>query len=312
MRTVLKPLSALVLLGGLIWIAVTSPSTFTLLRGDEAMAPIHATRQLDRGKTLFAIGGCASCHMSPDQEDRTILGGGLALKTAFGTFHAPNISSDPVTGLGMWTEQNFIRAMREGVSPDGRHYYPAFPYPSYRNMTPDDLADLFAYLKTLPAVTHRAPDHDLPFPFNIRRGLGLWKLAFLDAKAIKIEGDTLESGHYLVEGPGHCGECHTPRNLMGAVRKEMKFSGAPDAEARGWVPNITPHTEGLAAWSEDEIAELLKTGFTPEFDAIGGSMVDVVKNTSQLNDKQRLAIARYLKSLPPQKGLEKPVKVQAP
>lgn len=299
------------LLGLASFYFLTSPSAFSLWRGDGELVPTHSTRDIARGKILFAIGGCASCHMTPEQADRTQLGGGFALKTQFGTFYPPNISSDLKAGIGAWSETDFIRAMREGVSPEGRHYYPAFPYTSYRHMTPDDLADLFSYLKSLAAVSNRAPEHELAFPFSFRRGLGLWKLAFLDGKIIQPIGSSIEDGRYLVEGPGHCAECHSPRNILGAIRQEMKFSGAPDAEGRGWVSNITPHENGIGAWSVDEIAELLKTGFTPEFDAVGGSMGDVIKNTSQLADAQRLAMANYLKTLPAIKGLDKPAKPQA-
>lgn len=302
----------LLLLGIAGFFALTSPMAFTLLRGDGEFTPTQTARDLARGKTLFAIGGCASCHMTPDQAERTQLGGGLALKTQFGTFYPPNISSDLKAGIGSWSENDFIHAMREGISPDGRHYYPAFPYTSYRRMTPDDLADLFAYLKTLSPVATQAPAHQLPVLFSLRRTLGIWKLAFLNGSVIKTNGPSLEDGHYLVEGPGHCVECHSPRNLLGAIRTELKFSGAPDAEGRGWVSNITPHERGIGVWSEDEIAEMLKTGFTPEFDAVGGSMVDVVKNTAQLSDTQRKAMASYLKSLPPLAGIEKPASPSQP
>ena len=312
MTRIIRNLVILLLFGGAGFAALTSPAVYEALRGDGQLTASSSTRDLERGKTLFTVGGCASCHMTPDQPDRTRLGGGLVLKTQFGNFNPPNISSDAKDGIGAWSEHDFIRAMREGISPDGRHYYPAFPYTSYRHMNPDDLADLFAYLKTLPGVEGRAPQHDLPFPFNIRRALGVWKLAFLNGSVVPSKGSPLEQGRYLVEGPGHCAECHSPRNLLGAIRDELRYSGAPDAEGRGWVSNITPHERGIGAWSQDEIVELLKTGFTPEFDAVGGSMVDVVKNTSQLTDDDRKAMAEYLKSLPPRAGLDKPAKAATP
>src|SRR6266480_7831191 len=131
------------------------------------------------GLTTFNAGGCSSCHAVPNQPDRTRLGGGLALRSPFGTFYAPNISPDPTDGIGRWTEANFVTALKEGTSPGGEHLYPAFPYTSYRQVAVDDLRDLFAYLKTLPAVAGRTPDHQLPFPFGFRRGLGIWKLLFL-------------------------------------------------------------------------------------------------------------------------------------
>lgn len=304
----IRILVILLLLGSAAFFVLSSPAAYEFLKGDGQLSATSSTRNIDRGKTLFAVGGCASCHMSPAQPDRTHLGGGLVLRTQFGNFNPPNISPNINDGIGAWSEDDFIRAMREGISPDGRHYYPAFPYTSYRHMNPDDLADLFAYLKTLTSIQGRAPQHDLSFPFNIRRALGLWKLLYLNGTVVPSAATPLEHGRYLVEGPGHCAECHSPRSLLGAQRNDLRFSGAPDAEGRGWVSNITPHERGIGTWSRDEIAELLKTGFTPDFDAVGGSMVDVVKNTSQLADEDRLAMAEYLKSLPPLAGLERPEK----
>src|SRR6185437_11621321 len=140
------------------------------------------TPNLANGKEMFYAGGCASCHAVPKQPDKTKLGGGLALGSPFGTFYVPNISSDPTDGIGGWSEAQFVTAMNKGASPSGEHLFPAFPYPSYQHMTFDDVRDLFAFLKTLPAVKGRVRDHDVRFPFNIRRTLGLWKLLFLDGK----------------------------------------------------------------------------------------------------------------------------------
>jgi mono/diheme cytochrome c family protein len=230
-----------------------------------------------------------------------MLGGGLELATSFGRFYPPNISSDKDYGLGEWSEDDFIRALREGVSPRGEHYYPAFPYTSYRHMNADDIADLFAYLKTLPPVQGQQSQHDLQFPYNLRPFLGLWKLAFFTGNVIMPDAthDAIwNRGRYLVEGPGHCAECHSPRAFTGAIIDTMRFSGGMDAEGKGWVPNITTDASGIGSWSREEIAELLKTGFTPDYDSVGGSMTEVVKNTSQLSDDDRLAMATYLKSLP--------------
>jgi mono/diheme cytochrome c family protein len=288
---------AIAVLGG--WL-LTEPAAFALIRGETpAVAPAQAN--LDNGRLLFAVGGCASCHMVPGQDDRTRLGGGVVLKTGFGTFHPPNISPDPKDGIGGWTLADFVRAMRDGVSPQGHHYYPAFPYTSYRNMSDTDLADLFAYLKTLPAVQGRQPAHELSFPYSVRRGIGLWKLAFLHGGPMAPDpgkGEDWNRGRYLVEGPGHCAECHSPRDAAGAIVADKRFGGGPDAEGKGWVPNITSDSTGIASWSEKDISELLKTGFTPDFDSVGGSMTDVVRNTSQLSDADRHAMAVYIKSLP--------------
>lgn len=200
--------------------------------------------------------------------------------------------------------------MREGVSPDGRHYYPAFPYTSYQHMTANDLADMLAFIKTLPAAPGRVRDHDLPFPYTLRRGLGLWKLAFLSGGPILPEPDRSAAwnrGRYLVEGPAHCAECHSRRGFAGNVIADTRFGGGPNPEGKGVVPNITPDPTGIASWSVADIAEVLKSGFTPDYDAVGGSMAPVVKNIANLTDADRAAMAEYLKSLPPVKG-ERPKK----
>lgn len=252
------------------------------------------------GERVFWAGGCTSCHAAPGAEGdaRLALAGGLQLKTDFGTFVAPNISPHPTDGIGAWDIGDFANAMQRGVSPDGRHYYPAFPYTSYARMMPNDVADLFAFLKTLPAVEGKAEPTRLGFPFNIRRGIGLWKLVNLGpAPVLSFEGASAEVllGQYLVEGPGHCGECHTPRDVSGGLKTGEWLAGAAAAEGEGIVPNITP--EGLS-WSASEIAYYLESGFTPDFDTVGGSMVEVQKNMAMLPAEDRAAIAAYLKAIP--------------
>jgi mono/diheme cytochrome c family protein len=267
------------------------------------------TPDLVNGKELYFAGGCASCHAVPKQPDKTRLGGGLALNSPFGTFYVPNISPDPKDGIGAWTDAQFVTAMTKGTSPTGEHLYPAFPYTSYQHMRFDDLRDLFAYLKTLPPVSEKVRDHDLPFPFNIRRTLGLWKLLFLDGKP--FEPDPSKSaqwnrGAYLVNGPGHCAECHSPRDALGGVIKSLHFTGGPSPDGQGGVPNITQFK--LKTWSEQNIADTLKDGMTPDADRVGGNMVEVVRNTSQLTEADRRAIAAYIKSLPAVEGRKPPPK----
>jgi mono/diheme cytochrome c family protein len=267
------------------------------------------TPNAENGKTMFFAGGCNSCHATPNQEDRTRLGGGMALKSPFGTFYAPNISSDRNDGIGGWTDAQFVTAMTKGTSPDGRHYYPAFPYGSYQRMSVGDLRDLLAHLKTLPAVQGTARDHDLPFPFNIRRTVGGWKLLFLDGKPFQPDPSkpaAWNRGAYLANGPSHCAECHSPRNVLGGIIASQRFAGGPNPEGEGWVPNITQ--KGLGDWSEADIATLLKTGDLPDGDSVGGQMGAVVRNTSQLSDDDRAAIATYVKSLPPVDGPPRPPK----
>jgi len=261
------------------------------------------------GETIFNIGGCASCHAVPNQPDRTRLGGGLALASPFGTFYAPNISPDPNDGIGKWSETDFVRAVMKGISPEGTHYFPAFPYTSYAHAKSDDVRDLFAYLKTLPAVVGKVRDHDLPFPFNIRRNVGIWKLLFFDDRLFVPDQSRPPSwnrGAYLVNSFGHCAECHSPRNLLGGIIASQRFAGGPDPEGKGWVPNIT--RKGTSDWSQKDISYFLETGQTPDGDSAGGSMVPVIKNISQLSANDRDAIAEYIKSLPPVEGPPKPPK----
>ncbi|MDX8531182.1 cytochrome c [Mesorhizobium sp. VK25A] len=258
-----------------------------------------------KGKRIFYAGGCTSCHAKPGAQGdaRLELVGGLELKTPFGTFVPPNISQDQKDGIGAWSEEDFANAMLKGVSPSGEHFYPAFPYASYARMKPADIADLYAFMKTLPAVAGKAPDHKLSFPFTIRRGIGLWKRLYLSPEPVIALPDgapgKVLAGRYLVEGPGHCGECHTPRDFAGGVNKGEWLAGAVAAEGSGIVPNITPDGKSIKSWSEADIANYLETGFTPEFDSVGGAMVEVQRNTAQLTADDRAAIAAYLKAVPP-------------
>ncbi|HRO10797.1 cytochrome c [Amaricoccus sp.] len=295
------------LLGWLI-IALLGGGVFWLLTLPRGLAPADLAAlpagDAARGEAVFWIGGCASCHAAAKAkgEERLKLGGGQVLKTDFGDFVVPNISNDPADGIGAWTTADLANAMLRGVSPDGRHYYPAFPYASYIRMQPADVADLRAFLATLPAVAGRAPDHDLRFPFGFRRGLGLWKLAFLsDAPAVDLgeQGPAVSRGQYLVEGPGHCGECHTPRNFGGALDTSLWLAGAPAAEGEGRIPNITGGAGGIGDWSAADIVYFFETGFLPDFDSVGGSMVAVQENLAMIAGEDRQAIAAYLKAVPP-------------
>jgi mono/diheme cytochrome c family protein len=302
----LRKLAILVVLLAAIGFAVFWFVTIPATVAASALGP-H-TPNLENGKTMFYAGGCASCHATPNQEDKTRLGGGLGLKSPFGTFYAPNISSDPKDGIGTWSEANFVTAMWKGTSPDGSHYYPVFPYASYQRMRMEDVRDLFAYLKTLPAVQGRVRDHDLPIHFKIRRTLGGWKFLFLDGQPFKpdsTQSAQWNRGAYLVNAPGHCAECHSPRNLLGGTVASQRFAGGPDPEGGdGWVPNITQ--KGIGDYSERDIERILETGDMPNGDSVGGAMTAVVRNTSQLTSADRAAIATYVKSLPPVEGPKKP------
>jgi len=283
------------------WI-LTTPSPLS----EQRVAAMPAGDSV-RGEQVFWASGCASCHAAEDAQGdaKRVLVGGHRFKTDFGTFIAPNISSDSTHGIGAWTLGQFANALVRGISPDGSHYYPAFPYASYIRMKDGDIADLYAYMKTLPASTVPSKPHELGFPFNIRRGLGLWKLVNLRedwviAKTPSGVSDvaTFERGRYLVESLAHCGECHTPRDISGGLKRAQWMGGAKSPDGKGSIPNISPHKTGIGGWSHQDIAYSLESGFTPEFDSFGSSMVDVQLNMAKLPASDREAIALYLKSLP--------------
>src|ERR1700733_15344190 len=271
-------------------------------------APAY-TPNLANAIETFNAGGCASCHAVPGQPDRLRLGGGLAIPSPFGTFYAPNISPDPADGIGRWSEADFVNAVTKGISPAGFHYFPAFPYTSYQHARGDDIRDLFAWLKTLAPVSGKVRDHEVPFPFNIRRNIGIWKWLFMDGKPFVPDAARSmpwNRGAYLVNGLGHCAECHSPRNFLGGIIAAQRFAGGPNPEGEGWVPNITQ--KGIGEWSDKDIAYFLKSGQTPDGDSAGGSMVRVIRNTSQLPETDQAAIADYVKSLAPVEGPPRPRK----
>jgi len=310
LRTFLFVTAACIIFGlAAIWI-LTLPSVVPA-----TALPAH-TPNLANGETMFNIGGCSSCHAvpnnSPEKVDHKRLGGGLALKSPFGVFYAPNISPDPKDGIGSWSEANFVTALWKGTSEHGANLYPAFPYTSYRYMQLDDVRDLFAYLRTLPPVQARSRRHELSFPFNERRLLGVWKLMFLGEGPFvpdPSKSAQYNRGVYLVNGPGHCAECHSPRNILGGIIDSQRFAGgSPDGIE--WAPNITP--AGLHGadedWSEKDIASFLEDGMTPSGDFAGGSMAEVIRNTSLLAPEDRSAIAAYVGALPPRQGPTPPPK----
>uniref|UniRef100_UPI003BA943F2 c-type cytochrome n=1 Tax=Stappia sp. TaxID=1870903 RepID=UPI003BA943F2 len=287
---------ALLLVAGLIYL--TRPERIGL-----NAIPTH-TADLANGERMFWTGGCASCHAAPGAKgnDKLVLAGGVELDTPFGLFRAPNLSPDPEHGIGGWSEADFVTAMTLGTSPQGTHYYPAFPYTSYRNMRLEDLIDLKAFLDTLPASTNVVADHDLAFPFSWRGTLGFWKALYLKRvppPAPQDADETVLRGHYLLTGPGHCAVCHTPRDLLGGQDLDRWLAGGPNPDGEGMIPNITPSRSGIGSWSAGDIAYYLESGFTPDFDSVGGSMADVQENWSRVPAADREAIAAYLKTVTP-------------
>ncbi|SMX35154.1 c-type cytochrome [Actibacterium lipolyticum] len=293
MRRVLPSLASAGIVGlGVFW-WVTAPDRLP----DDAVAGLSA--DVAHGEQVFWASGCSSCHAAPDAtgDEKLLLAGGQKFPSDFGTFIAPNISPDPENGIGGWSTLDLANAMTRGVSPEGAHYYPAFPYTSYANADLQDIVDLKAFLDTLPAVPTPSQAHEVGFPFNIRRSLGGWKFLFADKGWVITDGLTPETerGRYLVEALGHCGECHTPRNGLGGMERAAWLSGAPNPDGKGTIPNITP---GELDWSAADIAYYFETGFTPDFDSVGGHMASVVDNLSKLSAEDRAAIAAYLKIVP--------------
>jgi mono/diheme cytochrome c family protein len=284
------------LVGGELWVQ-TLPS-----RVEAAALPDHRGDP-EAGERIFNAAGCASCHAAKGAtgDDRLLLGGGMELATDFGVFRVPNISPDPQTGIGRWRPVDLVNAMMFGASPDGSHYYPSFPYTSYSRMTVADVLDLKAFLDTLPPVSNRVADHDLGFPYNVRRGLAFWKLLYLDPRPVVAlpddAPDEVKRGRYLVEGPGHCGECHTVRNAIGGLDTSQWLAGAHNPEGPGRIPNITPGPEGIGEWSTGDIVSSFETGFLPDYDTFGGQMAAVQANLARLPKADLEAIAAYLKAV---------------
>ena len=268
--------------------------------------PVHTPDPV-AGERVFWAGGCASCHATPVNgkrargDDKLLLGGGLELDTPYGVFRVPNISPHAESGIGDWSMIDFVNAMQRGVSPQGRHYYPSFPYTSYAKMSVEDVMDLKAYLDTLPPLDGYVDAHTLGFPWSVRRGIGLWKRRYLDGNPV-IDVDPSDPvvlrGRELVEGAGHCAECHTSRDRFGGLLASQWLAGAPNPEGRGRMPNITPGGKNTADWSAADITYYLESGFTPDFDTVGGSMVAVQENMAMLPAADRGAIAAYLKAIP--------------
>jgi mono/diheme cytochrome c family protein len=252
-----------------------------------------------RGEYLVKAGGCMGCH-TEDKEGATPFAGGRALKTPFGTFYGPNITPDPKAGIGRWTEADFVRAMRLGDRPDGSNYFPAFPYTSFTKIADNDLRDLWSYLRTLPPSGRASQEHDLRFPFGWRWPVTIWKWLFFTAGPfVPLPGipAMVNRGAYLLQALGHCGECHTPRNFLGAPKRNRFLAGGKGPDDKR-IPNLTPTR--LKKSSDGELKDFLTTGLTPDGDVPAETMAEVIRNTtSQLTPPDLDALITYLRSLPP-------------
>ena len=258
-------------------------------------APCFAQGDAKRGEYLAKAGGCLGCH-TEEKEGAAPYAGGRALKTPFGTFFGPNVTPHPQAGIGRWSEADFVRAMREGRRPDGANYFPAFPYTSFTLIVDADLRDLWAYLRTLKPSTRPSQEHELGFLYRWRFLVGIWKWLFFKPGPYApdpAKSAVLNRGAYLVQALGHCGECHTPRNFLGATKKDKYLAGDKDI-----APNLTPTRLGKKG--DGELKEFLRTAMTPEGDVAAESMAEVVKNTTgQLTPQDLDALVAYLRSLPP-------------
>ena len=261
-----------------------------------------APEAVARGEYLATAADCAACHTDSGHAGKPYAGG-VALATPFGTFYAPNITPDPETGIGRWSDAQFLRALRQGVRADGANLFPVFPYPSYTEMTDDDALAIKAYLFAQPAVRQANRPHDVSFPFSWRPLQTVWKwLFFTPGPFHPAPGHdaAYDRGAYLAIALAHCGECHTPRNWFGAMESSRFLAGTAHGPDGKPVPNITSDAKtGIGDWSEDDIFGVLTDGHTPELDFVGGAMADVVKSTSRLTEADRRAIAHFIKSVPP-------------
>jgi len=266
-------------------------------------AAATADSVIERGRYLAAAGGCVSCH-TEEADEAEPYAGGRALATPFGTFYSPNITPDRATGIGGWTAAQFVAALREGRNPAGAAYFPAFPYTAYAGMTEQDARAIYAFLMSLPPVARANRPHELPWYLDTRLAARGWQWLFFRPAPFAADGSRdadWNRGAYLVRHLGHCGECHTPRNLLGALRQDEEMAGNPVGPENRKVPNITPdESDGIGDWSASEIEMFLEIGMLPDGDFAGAGMGQVIDdNTSQLTPADRHAIAVYLKALPP-------------
>lgn len=250
-----------------------------------------------RGAYLARMSGCIACHTNFESGGNP-LAGGLGLPTDFGTFFSPNLTTDPENGIGNWSLEEFAKAVRQGVSPDGDPYYPSFPYPFYARFTDQDVADLWAAFQTVAPVAEPSKPHEMLPPFNIRAGLKVWRGLFLETGPFQPDPDRSDAwnrGKFIVEGPAHCGACHTPRNLLGARQAEQFLHGADTLPDGGKSPPITGAALKRNGWTVNSLKYALRSGIMPDGDVFGGSMGEVVRDgTAFLSDEDRTAIATFL------------------
>lgn len=284
-----------VLLLALAFFGAAATLTYWPIEPDELSISVEG--EVERGAYLARMSGCIACHTN-SAKGGAPLAGGLALKTEFGTFYSPNLTTDKEFGIGAWTVNDFAKAVRHGISKSGEPYYPAFPYPFYAKFNDQDIADLWAAFQTVPAVNEPSKSSELIFPFNFRPGLKLWRYAFLNkelAEQVQEKSAAWNHGKTIVEGPAHCGACHTPRNLAGARKVDQALQGTGNLANGGKSPAITTAILLAKGWTVSNLKYALKTGVQPDGDVFGGAMGEVVQEgTSFLSEDDLAAIAIYL------------------
>jgi len=266
-----------------------------------APAGSRADAASERGEYLFRAALCGVCHTA---ETGRYLAGGRPIETPFGTFYTTNITPDPQYGIGGWSDEDFVRAVTQGRSPDGSHYYPAFPYTAFTRLKREDVLAIKAYLDGVEPVAQPNREHDLVWYAAWRWPISAWKWLYFEPGELQSDPERdaqWNRGAYLVEALGHCAECHSPRNLLGAVIPERRYWGNPDGPDGEAIPDITPNKEsGIGGWTERMLTFYLEAGMTPDGDFAGGLMASVIEQgTGHLSAQDRRAIARYLRSLPP-------------
>ena len=253
---------------------------------------------IDRGAYLARLAGCIPCHTDV-RSGGAVLAGEAEIETEFGSFYAPNITPHAQDGIGRWTVDDFARALTAGESPDGRHYYPSFPYTFYTRLTDQDIVDLWAAVMSVPPVAGGPPSHDLGFPFSLQDGIGGWKRMFFypgELPAAVDQSDAWNRGRYLARGPAHCGACHTPRNILGGRQTDRGYSGGIGQSGES-TPSITPEALAANGWTASDLTYALRTGILPDGDVFGGSMAEVVRDGTQYwSDADLAALAEYILS----------------
>lgn len=283
------------------WTSLAGAALVAALLSLPAAAQEDAGAEDSHGAWVFRAAGCHGCHTDVEN-DGMALAGGRALVTPFGTFHAPNITPDPEHGIGAWSLEDFRRALREGIGPDGTTYYPSFPYDYFTRMSDADIEALYGYLMAQPPSANQPPPHDLDFPYDMRSLLTVWRTLYFEGGPRPDDGldPQLARGRYLADALGHCGACHTPRTALGGSDDDRYLAGSADGPEGDTVPNITPDAaHGIGDWTEVDLVLLLKAGMMPDGDVVSGSMAEVVQDsTRHLGDDDIAALIAWLQAIP--------------